>query len=455
MTGSKQDRIFARNALLPHGWAQDVLLGWDRQGVLRDVGAGASAPKGVERHQIIVPGMANLHCHSFQRAMAGLTEIRGPGEDSFWTWRNWMYRFVRNIQPEDLQAIAAFAYMEMLKSGFTSVGEFHYLHHQPDGTPYDNPAEMSERILAAADSAGITPTLLPVFYAHSDFGGKAPVTAQSPFLHNVDGFIAMVDGLRARHKGTVIGIAPHSLRAVTEDELRALLAALPHGPVHIHAAEQMAEVKACKTHYGTPPVRTLLERFDVDHRWCIVHATHMDGDETRDLAQSGAVAGLCPVTEANLGDGLFPAVEYMHTNGQFGIGSDSCVRIDLADELRTLEYGQRLSRQKRTLLAAPEQSVGTNLFTRALTGGAQALGQQSGALAVGKQASFVALAADHPDLQGRSPEHWIDSWVFAARDNPVQHVWSAGLQVVTNKYHAKQQTITDSYISILKRISAA
>lgn len=454
MTGQNQEQIFARNARLPSGWARDVLLCWDSHGVLRDVGTGVTAPKGVEQHQIIVPGMANLHSHAFQRAMAGLTEVRGPGEDSFWTWRNWMYRFVRNIRPEDLQAIAAFAYMEMLKCGFTSVGEFHYLHHQPDGTEYDNPAEMSERILAAADIAGITPTLLPVFYAHSDFGGKAPVKAQSPFLHDVDGFIALVDGLRARHPDAIIGYAPHSLRAVTEDELRALLAALPHGPVHIHAAEQMAEVKACETHYGTPPVRTLLERFSIDDRWCIVHATHMDGDETRDLAQSGAVAGLCPITEANLGDGLFPAMEYLHADGRIGIGSDSCVRIDLADELRTLEYGQRLTRQKRTLLAAPEQSVGSNLFARALTGGAQALGQQSGALAVGNQASFMALDADHPDLQARSPEHWIDGWIFAARDNPVQHVWSHGTQVICNKMHADEQIITDNYMIFLNRILA-
>lgn len=455
MTDTDQNCLFARNALLATGWARNVLLQWDDCGVLQQVEVDTVCPKETPKHEIIVPGMANLHCHAFQRAIAGLTEVRGPGADSFWTWRTWMYRFVRTLTPEDLEAIAAFVYLEMLKSGFTSVGEFHYLHHQSDGAPFANPAETSERMLSAAKQTGITPTLLPVFYAHSDFGGKAPVSAQKPFLHDLDRFVALIEVLRARHKNTVIGIAPHSLRAVTAEELQLLLGAFPTGPVHIHAAEQMAEVQACKSQYDAPPVRVLLERFGANRRWCLVHGTHMDASETRDLARSAAVAGLCPITEANLGDGLFPATDYLAANGRIGIGSDSCIRIDLADELRTLEYGQRIAQQQRTLLAKPETSVGSNLFSRALAGGAQALGQNTGALQSGKLASFVALDADHPNLAVPTAEHWLDGWIFAAQDNPVQHVWSRGQQVISHKQHENECDITKNYTNTLKRIYSA
>ncbi|WP_068092380.1 formimidoylglutamate deiminase, partial [Novosphingobium rosa] len=378
-------------ALLPGGWTKDVRLTVSA-GVITGVTAGVAALAGDERHEIALPGLPNLHSHAFQRGMAGFAEVTGDSADSFWTWREVMYRFLARLSPEDMRAIAAMAYVEMLESGFTRVGEFHYLHHDPQGAPYSDCAEMAGAVAQAAQETGIALTLLPVFYAHAGFGGQAPGAGQRRFIHTLDGFARMREAasrLLAGQPDAVLGVAPHSLRAVTPGELGELVRQAPGGPVHIHIAEQTREVDDCLAWSGQRPVAWLLDHADVDARWCLVHATHMTVAETRALAATGAVAGLCPITEANLGDGLFPALEFMAAGGRWGVGSDSNVLIDAAEELRWLEYGQRLVQRRRNLHAQkPGAHTGDALLGSALAGGAQALGGQA-ALAAGAPADFV------------------------------------------------------------------
>lgn len=450
--------LFAKSALLDTGWAENVRLDWDATGCLTNVQPDSPTLPAAKKVDILLPGMANLHCHSFQRAMAGFTETNQSPTNSFWSWRDLMYRFVRHIRPEDLQAIAAFTYMEMLQSGFTSVGEFHYLHQQPDATPYDNPAEMADQVIVGAKTAGICLSLLPVFYAHSDFGGKAPEPAQNRFVHNLDSFGQLIEQLKTQNPHIIVGIAPHSLRAVTAAQLTELLNQHPTGPVHIHIAEQIAEVRACQRHTGARPVQYLFDKIEVDDRWCLVHATHMDSDEINQLAKSKAIAGLCPITEANLGDGIFQAVAYGQAGGRFGIGSDSCILIDLPDELRTLEYSQRLRDQRRVRLAPTGKSVGGHLYRQAARGGAQALQQNGGAIKAGAPASFIALDPDLPAFIGRNKDAILDGWIFASAQSTVQQVWVNGKQVVKGSYHIDSQAITkcyaDTLISLLRRSEA-
>ncbi|WP_293979981.1 formimidoylglutamate deiminase, partial [Stenotrophomonas sp.] len=364
-------RFHAAHALLPQGWARDVRI-VSQGGTLIEVTEGASAEPGHTALAIALPGLGNLHSHAFQRGMAGLTEIGGNSGDSFWSWRELMYRFLAHLQPDAMQAIAEQAYVEMLESGFTRVGEFHYLHHGPDGAPYANRAEMAERIAAAAHSSGIGLTLLPVFYAHADFGGAAPNPAQRRLIHDVDGFAELLQGCTRALKDqddAVLGFAPHSLRAVTGEELAALLP-LNAGPVHIHIAEQTREVDACVAWSGLRPVQWLYEHVPVDARWCLVHATHITEAELQQIVASRAVAGLCPITEANLGDGLFPMQAFARAGGRFGVGSDSNVLIDAAEELRLLEYGQRLQLRGRNVLAPGDgQSTGRGLYEQSWGGG--------------------------------------------------------------------------------------
>jgi len=341
--------LWFETALLPDGWAKGVRLSVTG-GLIAAVETGVVARPGDERGAIGLPGVGNLHSHAFQRAMAGLAETRSPAGEDFWSWREVMYRFVGTLTPADVEAIAAQAYAEMLESGFTSVGEFHYLHNDIDGIPYADPAEMARRIAAAAEAAGIGLTLLPVFYAHGGFGGAALSGRQARFHCSFESFAQLhhhIKGALSHLPGARVGIAPHSLRAVTPDELAAILPLAPNGPIHIHLAEQIAEVETCLAWSGARPVAWLLDHAEVDARWCLVHATHMDASETARLAASGATAGLCPITEADLGDGLFPAGPYLAAGGAFGVGSDSNVRIDLSEELRLLEWGQRLARRAR------------------------------------------------------------------------------------------------------------
>lgn len=441
-------------ALLPDGWADDVRIK-AIDGTIIEVEAAAPVGETDERCGIVLPGLPNLHSHAFQRGMAGLAEMRGSSSDSFWTWRDTMYRFVDRLTPDHLQAIAAQAYVEMLESGFTRVGEFHYLHHDRSGQPFADSTAMSGAIVAAAQESSIALTHLPVFYAHAGFGGIAPGEAQRRFLHDVDSFAALLDRLRPLTDSlpdAVLGIAPHSLRAVTPDEL-ALLVPLTNGPVHIHVAEQVKEVDDCLKWSGARPVEWLLSNMPIDSRWCFVHATHMTQAETREMARNGAVAGLCPITEANLGDGLFPAAAFLAEGGSYGIGSDSNVRIDATEELRLLEYGQRLAARGRNIMAQLGGSTGNALWRGALSGGAQALGASAG-LAVGASADFVTIERDHPSLAERRGDALIDGLVFAAGRSAIDGVWRRGRQVVMRGRHIDRQRITARYRRTLAELLA-
>lgn len=446
----------ATHALLPQGWARDVRIA-SQGGVLTGVTAGLPAQPGDTTLAIAVPGLGNLHSHAFQRGMAGLTEIGGHSGDSFWSWRELMYRFLAHLQPDAVQAIAEQAYVEMLESGFTRVGEFHYLHHAADGSAYANRAEMAERIAAAAQGSGIGLTLLPVFYAHADFGGAAPNPAQRRLIHDVDGFADLLHGCQRALQGlddAVLGIAPHSLRAVTGEELAALLP-LTTGPVHIHIAEQTREVDACVAWSGLRPVRWLYEHAAVDARWCLVHATHVDEDEVQRILASRAVVGLCPITEANLGDGLFPMQAFARGGGRFGVGSDSNVLIDAAEELRLLEYGQRLQLRGRNVLAAGNgQSSGRWLFEQSLYGAGQALGVTTG-LQAGAPADVVELDPTHPALIARDGDALLDSWVFAARNGAVRSVWRQGRQLVREGRHLQRDAVAARFASALQSLLSA
>lgn len=451
-------RLWFEQALLPAGWAREVRITFDA-GRIAAVEAGVGRTAQDAAFGAATPGLCNVHSHAFQRGMAGLAEIRGPEHDDFWTWREVMYRFLDRLTPEDVAAISAQAFAEMLEAGFTRVGEFHYLHNDVDGGAYANPGELTDSIVAAAAETGIGLTLLPVFYAHSDFGGRPPTPGQRRFISDPDCFARLVEhGRRAIRAldGANLGIAPHSLRAVTPEELSAILPLAEGGPVHIHAAEQVKEVEACLAWSGARPVAWLLAHASVDERWCLVHATHLTEAERQDLARSGAVAGLCPVTEANLGDGVFPTRSYLDAGGRLAVGTDSNIRIDAAGELCALEYAQRLAATSRNLLAPREgASVGGSLFRAALAGGAQALGCETLGLAAGAPADIVALDLSHPSLAERSGDQVLDAWIFSAGRDAVDAVWRAGRQVVDKGRHRARGTIAARYRAALGRLLAS
>ena len=444
------------HALLADGWAADVRIEIT-DGVITQVKP--AAPRDGTEHVpgIAIPGMPNLHCHAFQKGMAGLAEKRGPAHDSFWTWREVMYRFLRVLSPDDVETIGSYAYMEMLEAGFTAVGEFHYLHHDPEGRPYNDIAELMARIASAANETGIGLTLLPSFYAQGGFGGAAPTPGQRRFITDPDMFLRLVGRaheIAATLPDARVGIAPHSLRAVTPDALQVVLDTVKHGPIHIHAAEQTKEVNDCIAALGARPVEWLIANAGVDARWCLVHATHMTDDETDALARSGAVAGLCPLTEANLGDGLFNAEQYVAARGRFGVGSDSNIELDAAAELRQLEYNQRLRQRARNVLALHEgESVGRRLYADALAGGAQALGHAIGAIEPGQRADIVVLDADHPDLAGSAGDLWLDKYIFVAGRRLVRTVFVSGLKVVDAGAHKSRAAIADRYRRTMARLA--
>lgn len=439
--------IWFETALTPEGWRDGVRV-TVADGCIADVEKGKLQP-GDERYAIGLPGMPNLHSHGFQRGMAGLTGERKGAED-FWSWRDVMYRFVERLDPDDIAAITAQAYAEMLESGFTHVGEFHYLHNDRHGARYTDPAETGGAIAAAAETSGIGLTLLPVFYAHADFGGAEPGEGQQRFLSDRDSYAALHEASRGKlRQGDRLGVAAHSLRAVTPEELKAIIA-LGDGPIHIHIAEQTREVEACVEWSGQRPVEWLLDHAEVDARWCCVHATHMTDGETDALARSGAVAGLCPITEADLGDGLFPARRFLAAGGAFGVGSDSNVLIDAAGELRLLEYGQRLRDRGRNLLTGEAQpSVGRTLFDGASKGGALSLGVPAG-IAAGSPADMISLDAAHPSLAERTGNAILDSWIFAGA--PVDCVWRRGDRVVSGGRHLRHEEIADRYRAALRKV---
>lgn len=448
--------LFFDHCLLPNGWARAVRV-THRDGLIVAVEVGADPHAADERHACALPGMPNLHSHAFQRGMAGLAERRGPGSDSFWTWRELMYRFVARMTPEDLRAVAAMAYVEMLESGFTRVGEFHYLHHDIDGQPYADRAETSAAVLAAAGETGIGMTLLPVLYSHAGFGAQPPGAGQARFLNDADGYARLLDGAQAhaRHLPDArVGVAPHSLRAVAPGQLAEIAPLMAGRPVHIHIAEQVREVEDCLAWSGARPVEWLLDHAEVDARWCLVHATHMTETEIRAMAGSGAIAGLCPITEANLGDGLFPARDFLAAGGRYGIGSDSNVLIDLAEELRLLEYGQRLGARARNVMASgPGRATGADLHAAALDGGAAALGV-AGGIAVGHSADIVSLDLAHPALVHRGGDAILDSFVFAAGRAAIDCVWRHGEKRVSAGRHHLRDRVARDHARVLEALLA-
>jgi formiminoglutamate deiminase len=448
--------LWFETAKVASGWARSVRV-VVADGEIASVEVGAAPAPGDERHGLVTPGLPNLHSHAFQRAMAGTAERRGPGADNFWSWRTAMYEVAGAIGPEELEAVAAWAYAEMLEAGFVRVGEFHYLHNDRDGQPYADPAEMSRRIAAAAERTGIDLTLLPVFYAHAGFGGAPPSERQRRFVLDLEDYGRLIEAAKTacrRLPGAVVGIAPHSLRAVTEAELRALLEAFPAGPVHIHIAEQTEEVEDCLAWCGQRPMAFLHDRFEIGDRWCLVHATHVEPGELQAVADSGAVVGLCPITEANLGDGLFPAADFLARGGRIGVGSDSNVLIDAAEELRLLEYGQRLVRRERNVLAVAGRSVGETLFEHTLQGGGQALGVTSGGIAVGEPATFVSVDLTHPSLAEAEPIDVLDRWIFAARPSPVDCVWVRGEKVVSGGRHRDRDRLLAGWRGAMAALKA-
>lgn len=457
--------LFAAHALLPDGWRSNVLLEWNDAGTLvavtpdvREIPANAARAAGP-----VVPGMPNLHSHAFQRAMAGLTEYRANPADSFWSWRDLMYRFALRITPETLGAIARWLYVEMLKAGYTSVCEFHYVHHAEDGAQYAHPAELALRVVDAARETGIGMTMLPVLYQQGGFDAQPPRADQRRFINSTEGYLDLLRSLRtARPEDGALryGVAPHSLRAVSEASLGALLegldAMLPGAPVHIHIAEQTAEVDASLAALGARPVQWLLDHFNVNARWCLVHATHVDAGETLALARSGAITGLCLTTEANLGDGFFPVAGYLDAQGAFGVGSDSHIGVDWRAELRLLEYGQRLQRQQRNVLASPDTAqVADRLFHGALEGGARATGRATGKLEAGARADWLVLDADHPNLAEHTPATWLSSVVFCEHgETPVRDVFVGGECVVRERRHRDEGRHYADYRRALSQLLA-
>jgi formimidoylglutamate deiminase len=449
--------LFAEAALLPSGWARNVRIAIDDGGAIQRVDRDADAAGAERLAGPVIPGMPNLHSHAFQRGMAGLTEQGGRGGDDFWGWREVMYRFLAALQPEDVRAIAAQLYLEMVCAGYTAVGEFHYLHNAPDGAPYADRAAMSEAILDAAGEVGIGLTLMPSLYQSGSFGGAPPTPGQRRFISGTDEILASIVALMARHKEDPqirIGLAPHSLRAVPPEPLAAAVAALRRldasAPVHIHVAEQQREVDQCLAWSGTRPVDWLLDHASVDEHWCVVHATHMTADERTRLARSGAVAALCPTTEGNLGDGFFDLAEYLRAGGRWGIGTDSHVSIDPAEELRWLDYGQRLRAERR--MAIGERGGGTALWSAAAEGGRQALGRPIGRIEAGSRADLVVLEGDAPALYGRSGDALADSLIFSSGSRLLRDVMIGGRWRVRERHHLSAEPIATAYRRTLDRI---
>ena len=455
--------LFAETALMATGWAHNVRLVVTPAGDILACETDAP-PDGAERLRgTVLPGMPNLHSHAFQRAMAGLTERSTGAADSFWTWRETMYGFLAKLTPDDVRAIAAQLYVEMVKAGYTAVGEFHYLHHDPDGRPYNDRALMAEHVIAAARDAGIGLTLLPTLYEAGGFGGAPPGAAQRRFVNAPDELAGMLSTLRARHAGNAdlrLGLALHSIRAVRPESLAPVVAALraddAAAPIHIHVAEQIKEVEDCLAWSGTRPVDWLLDHVPVDHGWCLVHATHMTESETQRVAASGAVAGLCPTTEGNLGDGFFPLPAYLAAGGGWGIGSDSHISVAPVEELRWLEYGQRLLARRRNLATAGRPgSIGEALWRGAIAGGAAALGRAIGALAPGHRADLVVLDDAAPALSGRGAASRLDALVFAGDRSAVRDVMVGGRWLVRDGRHVGEETILAGYKATIDRLAGA
>lgn len=450
--------IWAEQALLPGGWAQDVAVRVAGARIA-SVAAGVPRPAGAQAVGLLLPAAANLHSHAFQRAIAGLTERRGPDPaDSFWTWRRQMYAFLDRMSPQDVQAVAAQVFVEMAEAGYAAVAEFHYLHHGPGGQPFADLAEMAGRIVAAAAETGLGLTLLPVLYMQGGCDGRALVAGQDRFGNSLDRFARLLEGAEAHAAAlpgdTVVGVAPHSLRAVPPQALAAAAALRPDRPLHMHLAEQVAEVEEVQGALGARPVEWLLANADVNARWCLIHCTQMQRAETLALAATGAVAGLCPITESSLGDGIFDGVAHAGAGGRWGVGSDSNIRIAWSEELRTLDYSQRLRDRSRAALATADRSTGRVLVEGAAAGGAQAAGRDAGRIEAGRLADLVALDTTHPDMEGRAGDTALDTFVFARDDRMVRHVWSAGRHIVQDGRHPARDRVQAAYRATMRRLMA-
>lgn len=448
------NKIWAKSALLPHGWASNVSVTIGSDGRIASVDAD-TAPGG-QRVDLLLPAMVNLHSHAFQRAMAGLSEARGPHpKDTFWTWRQIMFRFLDHLTPDDIEAIAALVQMEMLEAGYATNVEFHYLHHQPGGGFYENPAEMSERIAAAASRSGIGLTLLPVHYQYGGCDQRPLGPGQARFGTTPDEFVRLLDAAEVTLRNLPdagIGVAPHSLRAVSPEALELCTTLRPNRPLHMHLAEQLPEIEEVKAAYGLRPVEWVLEHHQPDQNWTLIHLTHMTPDETGKLAGTGAVAGLCPLTESSLGDGIFNGTKWRKAGGRFGFGSDSNIRISLIEELRTLEYSQRLRDTARAILAEPGRSTGRVLYEAGLDSGATAAGRDNGAIHAGLWADLCAVTLDNPVMAGRHGDEALDSLIFAGGDGLICDVWSAGRHMVRDGKHIDRDRIIGDYISCINQL---
>ena len=449
--------ISADTALTDKGWQDHITL-TVIDGKIDAIATKSSGDKTADIHvPVLLPAPCNVHSHAFQRAMAGLTEFRGDHpEDSFWTWRQLMYRFLEALTPEDVRAISALVQMEMLEAGYAAVGEFHYLHHQADGTPYDDLAVMAAAITDAASETGIGMTLLPVLYQYGGCDQRPLGAGQIRFGNDIDAFQRLHDAsaqlITTLPKDAVIGVAPHSLRAVSHDGLMAAVNMMPEAPLHMHLAEQVAEVDEVKAHTGARPTEYLLDQCDVNDRFCLIHSTQMIATETEALAKSGAVVGLCPITESSLGDGIFDGARYLANSGKIGIGSDSNIRIALAEELRTLEYSQRLRDKRRNIMATETASVGRQLWQMVTTGGHQAMGRQGGMIRIGALADLVALNADTLDLISITGDRILDSLVVAGDNRMISEVWSAGRHMVTGGRHIHHDAIRARYANQVQHL---
>ena len=442
--------IYARKALIQKGWAADVRLAV-RAGRIDAIEVGASPEDGDIVAGVVIPGLANAHSHAFQRALVGKTEERSPaGQDNFWTWRQRMYELAAKVDAEALTAIARQAYDEMLASGYTTVAEFHYLHREPEA--------MFTALRDAARQSGIRLTYVPVLYERGGFERPEPEGHQALFALDVDSFLAHHAWAKKHASDTLtVGIGAHSLRAVSAESLQQIAQAAERDgtPMHLHIAEQQREVDDCLSSYGRRPVRWLLENFDVAENWCLVHATHMDPDEIETLADSGAIVCLCPSTEANLGDGLFPLHRFLEAGGRFAIGSDSHVSINPFEELRWLEYGQRLASQSRNVAAIEQPHVGRELFIRALAGGMQACGQKTQGLVTGAPADLVVLYDDDPMLVGHDDASLLDALVFSGYRLPIERVMVNGEWRVIDGDPIGRDEARAGFATTLRRIGAA
>lgn len=452
-------RIYCQTLLRADSWQNDAILDISGDGTISGIGTGRPGSADCSIQGIVIPGMPNAHSHSFQRLIAGLTGPQGNQSDSFWSWRKAMYHCANRISAEQFGQVAKWVFTEMLKAGYTSCAEFHYLHHQPDGRAYSNPAEMSAQLIEAAAASGIALTLLPVLYCSAGFGKDQVNEEQRRFVNTAESYLRLLEILNhsvSENPLLALGLAPHSLRAVPGDVLQEVLQSWPEGecPVHIHIAEQPAEVEDCIRHLGARPIEYLLDRFAVDGRWNLVHATHLSDSELQQAAASTATAVLCPTTEADLGDGVFRTADWLRAGGRISIGSDSNVRISVAEELRLLEYNERLASGQRNVLADSESSCGSFLYQHAAKSGAAALGQAVGSLEPGYRADLLVLNAGHELLNGRTPDAMLDSWVFAGDRSMLDSVWVAGRRVIEQGNHRADTSLRAGFVKTINELQA-